>query len=167
MRSDYVEPDTVQQILAKMKPQNALALRVTLETGLRIGDVLKIKTSALERSRGFSVRQQKTGKRKHVKLSNSLRNALKTYSGAYYAFPGRLKHDSHRNRSTVWRDLKRACNALKINPEHVSPHSMRKIFAQTVFERTNSLEDVQKELQHEKISTSELYVRPRAPPDGV
>ena len=44
MRSEWVEDDTMRLILAAMMPANALAVECSLYTGLRIDDVLALKT---------------------------------------------------------------------------------------------------------------------------
>jgi integrase len=157
MISKFIDKNILNIILAEMQPLNALALRISLKTGLRISDVLKIKTSDLERVHGFTMREQKTGKSKRIRLPVKLRRELREVAGSYYAFTARLKHDSHRTRQTVYRDMKRACRALKIAPEHISPHSMRKIYAVNSFERSANLADVQKKLNHDYANVTVIY----------
>ena len=61
MKADYINKDAFEGILALMRPANALALEVSVVTGLRIGDVLKIRKDDL--CRGWLVyTAQKTGK---------------------------------------------------------------------------------------------------------
>ena len=157
MRSNYINPATMERLLAKMTLQNALALRVSLETGLRIDDTLKLKTSDLKRSTGFYVREMKTGKRKYVKLPKTLKNVLRDVSGTEYVFPSRSRNDKHRVRQTVWRDLKRACRALDIDEKGISPHTLRKMYAVSLYEDTGCLLAVQKYLNHKFQSTTIAY----------
>ena len=48
MRSQYVPPETLSALERRMQRANALALRVSAATGLRIGDMLALPCSALE-----------------------------------------------------------------------------------------------------------------------
>lgn len=61
MRSQYVPPETLSALERRMQRANALALRVSAATGLRIGDVLALPCSALEGTTLHYV-AQKTGK---------------------------------------------------------------------------------------------------------
>ena len=67
MRSQYVPPETLSALERRMQRANALALRVSAATGLRIGDVLALPCSALEGTTLHYV-AQKTGKEGAAKL---------------------------------------------------------------------------------------------------
>ena len=75
MRSKAIEESTLSVILKAMQKENRLALEVSLYTGLRISDVLSIKTQNLHKS-SFVVYEQKTGKRKKIVLPARLKNEL-------------------------------------------------------------------------------------------
>lgn len=45
MKSGYIPKGEAQHILAALQPANRLALELSLHTGLRIGDVLDLKTN--------------------------------------------------------------------------------------------------------------------------
>jgi len=140
-----------------MRPHNALALRVSLETGLRIDDVLGLHKNAVERSRSVVVHEKKTGKPRLVYLPRELREELLMLSGFYYVFRGLKSEQKHRTRQAVYIDMKKAAKALKMHPAHVSPHSARKTFAVKLFKKTKSLERVQKALNHENDKTTLYY----------
>ena len=61
MRSDYVKSESFRLLINSMQYENGLALRVSLETGLRIGDVLKARPADLKGNKLYFV-AQKTGK---------------------------------------------------------------------------------------------------------
>ena len=65
MRSSYVEPTPMGLVLAALQPANRLVFEVMLATGLRVGDVLGLRTEQIERQR-FTVRESKTGKTRRV-----------------------------------------------------------------------------------------------------
>lgn len=155
MRSDYVKSDALRLLINSMQYENGLALRVSLETGLRIGDVLKARPSDLKGTK-LSYVAQKTGKAGVKTLSKSLANALRRISGADWIFEGRGKSKTgHRTRQTVYLDLKKVCKRLGVDGQ-ISPHSARKSFAVADF-REHGLDHVKKELQHDQDSVTMLY----------
>lgn len=153
--TNAVKPDTMECVLRFLTPQNALACRVSLATGLRISDVLNIKTEQLHRE-VFSVRESKTGKLRRVKLGKELRAALLTYSGKVYAFPHRCDELRHRTRQAVWRDINRAAKLLRLGG-CVAPHSCRKTFAVTKFAACGDMRKVKQLLNHSSEAVTLLY----------
>ena len=137
-----------------MEP-NALILRVSLETGLRLGDCCALTTEQVKRQR-FTVKEQKTGKSKRVYLSKPLQTAILSQAGRVYCFPHRTDENRHRTRQAVYADLKRAAKAFRI-PQNVAPHSMRKLYAKTLFDQTGDIELVQKALNHDRVTTTLIY----------
>jgi site-specific recombinase XerC len=59
------------------------------------------------------------------------------------------------HRSTIHRKIKNALKTLKFD---ASAHSMRKLYAHTVFSDTHSLEAVQQAMHHQKIETTCAYL---------
>ena len=155
MRSEYINYGDLQHLFSVLMPENALVLRVSLETGLRIGDVLAIRTEQI-RAQRFTVREQKTGKSRRVYLSKPLWEALRRSAGRFYVFEGRNDPHKHRTRQAVYNDLKRAAKAFRI-PQNVSPHSLRKLYAVTLLDETGDLELVQRALNHDRITTTLIY----------
>lgn len=155
MRSSYIDFGDLQHLFSVLMPENALVLRVALETGLRIGDVLAITTQQIQRQR-FTVHEQKTGKSRRVYLSRPLWDALRRSAGRYYVFEGRNDPKKHRTRQAVYNDLKRAARAFRL-PMNVSPHSLRKLYAVTLLDETGDLELVQRALNHDRIQTTLIY----------
>ena len=156
IRSEFVSYGDLSHLFAVLMPANALALRVSLETGLRIGDVLTIPTAKLQRSQRFTVREQKTGKSRRVYISRGLRAELLAQAGSVWVFEGRNDPHKHRTRQAVYADLKRAAKAFRL-PQNVSVHSIRKLYAKTLFDETGDLELVQRALNHDRIETTLIY----------
>jgi integrase len=137
-----------------MQYKNVLALRVSLETGLRIDDVLKIKKSDIK---GRTIRgiSEKTNKPFKKVISKDLANRLTEISGKIFIFEHRLKVGEHRTRQAVWKDLKKASKVLGLKG-NIAPHSARKTYAVELF-KDSGLDKVQKELQHDNTSTTMIY----------
>lgn len=155
MRSDYVDRETFRHVLAALTEPNRLAIEVSLCTGLRIDDVLHIKTNQL--SERFTVRESKTGKARRVQLSKELVDALLCIAGKIYVFEGRTDYRKPRTRQAVYKDIKRAAVAFRVRRLQVSPHSARKIYAVTQFHKSGSMAKVQKLLNHSSEAVTMLY----------
>ena len=139
-----------------MQRDNVLAIRVSLETGLRIDDVLRLKWENFTNSTKFTYFAKKTGKKGVKKLSKLLKSEIfsRDVHGSEYLFPGR-KRGTHRTRQAVWKDIKKAADLLGVQL-NASPHSARKTYA-VELRKTEGLPAVQRELQHSDMNTTMLY----------
>lgn len=156
MTTEYLFKQEVDRVLDALMPANRLAVRVSLHTGLRISDVLSLKTAQLAPI--FYVTESKTGKRKRIGLPAALLADLRQQAGKVYVFEHRTDPTKHRTRQTVWRDIKRAAKAFRL-PQNVGTHSARKVYAVELLDKYGSMERVRKALNHSKKypSTTEIY----------
>lgn len=141
--------------MAALTPANALALEVSARYGLRIGDVLALRTEDVTKQI-FTISEQKTGKKRRVCLGKDLQFRLMQQAGKTFIFENRLDPERHRTRQAVYKDIRRACKLFRI-PEHVSPHSARKQYAVDALKRFGSIQKVQQLLQHESEAVTMLY----------
>ena len=156
MRADYCSSSALETILVALMPPNRLAILVSLTTGLRIGDVLSMKTEALRKER-FTIKEEKTGKTRRVRLGNELRDELFAQAGRFYVFEHRTDPKKHRSRQAVYKDLARACELFRVKGVHLSPHSARKIYSVGVYKRTGSLDRVRELLNHSSEAVTLIY----------
>ena len=159
VRSEYIAQRELGHLLAALMPHNRLALEVSLSTGLRISDVLSIKTQQLHDSKDgrLRIREMKTGKYRRVYISKDLFERMLKLSGKIYVFEHRLDRYKHRTRQAVFKDLRRVADAFRIK-EHISPHSCRKVYAVNFYHRCGEdLSRVQKLLNHENEAVTMLY----------
>ena len=152
MRTDYINSKEYNKLYMRMTYENALALRTSLETGMRIGDVLHLKPSDID-GRTITYIAQKTNKTGKAVVSADLANRLKKTAGKIYVFEGR-GGKKPRTRQAVWKDVKQASKGLF--DENVAPHSARKTFAVETFHE-RGLPQTKKALQHERTDTTMLY----------
>lgn len=163
MRSDWIDPGLLDHILAALTPENELAMRVSLATGLRIDDVLHIKAAQVERGRRFTVTERKTGKKRRVYIPEFLHEEMLRQAGRFYVFPGRLEEKKPRTRQAVWKDLKRAAAAFRVSESlNVSPHSARKVYAVEAFAKYGRVDRVRELLNHGDEPTTALYLMSEA-----
>lgn len=156
IRADYIDPVNFEHILAALTPQNRLAIQVSLATGLRISDVLNLRTECLQRAR-TTVRELKTGKTRRIYLPAQLRDELMHIAGRYYVFEGRLDAKKPRTRQAVYKDLKRAQGILRIKNSQISPHTARKIYAVEALGKYGNLAKVQELLNHQDEAVTMVY----------
>jgi integrase len=155
LRTDYAPKGEILHILALLSPENRLACEISLATGLRINDVLALKTGHLKKAR-FTIREEKTGKTRLIRLPEELRKRALNCCGQHYVFEGRLNGRTHRTRQAVFKDLKNACKKFGIK-ENIAPHSLRKVFAVEEYTKTGNLKKIQKLLNHDNEAVTLIY----------
>ena len=153
MKTEYLLHREVGHVLAALMPQNRLIARVCLQTGLRVGDVVALRTRDIGQQ--FMVTEAKTNKRRRVGLTEDLMRDILAQAGPEWAFPGRVP-GGHKSRQAVWADVKRAARAFRL-PQNVGPHSLRKVYAVDLLERYGDIGRVQRALNHSSIETTLIY----------
>lgn len=166
MRSDFVELKTFERIFPYMQAENSLAVSLSLQTGLRIGDVVSLKRSQLnKKTRILQYKAQKTGKNGTCELSREMVERLCRNAGKTYIFEGKAP-DKHRTRQAVWADVKKASKRAGIE-KNVTPHSARKNYAVNLLRETESIQKVQEALQHTNVELAEYYAHSDTATRGV
>lgn len=145
-------------LLAALTPQNRLALEISMATGLRISDVLNLRTEALRSSkdRRISVRELKTGKTRRVFLSLELYRRALALAGKVFIFENRLDWRKPRTRQAVYKDLKRVAKIFRLK-ENIAPHSARKTWAVEEYHKDRDLKRVQRLLNHSDEAVTMIY----------
>ena len=155
MTAEYLMAREMGHVFAALMPENQLVCRTCVATGLRVGDVLALRTEQL--SRQFWIVEAKTKKRRRVNLKQELLDELKKNAGKEWVFPGR-NPKKHRTRQTVWKDVKRAAKAFRL-PQNVAVHSLRKVYAHEMLQSSKGdLSKVQRALNHSDAATTMIYV---------
>lgn len=130
---DKRKVDALLKYLKGQNERNWILAKFQLNTGLRIGDVVKIQIKQFYRNGKFldylSIVEEKTNKPKKIKLNDELRKGLNTYikrnalKDEDYIFQSR-KGNKNITTTQAYRILKNAATALSI--ENFSTHSLRK-----------------------------------------
>lgn len=158
MRSSYISRPEMGHILAALMPQNRLVMRLAMETGLRVGDCLSIKTAALRYR--MTIREQKTGKSRRIIIPRQLLQELEANAGRIWIFEHRTDPRRHRTRQAVYKDVKRVARMFQragsIRKGQVSPHSARKLRAVEAYQ-SGGIEAAQKLLNHSDPAVTLLY----------
>lgn len=154
MTTEYLLKREVDQVLYALTPTNRLVIRTALHTGLRVSDVLELRTEQLKPL--FWVRESKTGKSKRVGLPAPLLEELRQQAGEVYVFPARCSQQQHRSRQAVWKDVKRAARAYRL-PQNVGTHSFRKVYAVELLRKYGDIERVRRALNHGSATVTCIY----------
>jgi integrase len=153
MKTAYLLQREVDMVLSLLTEKNRLIMRVALHTGLRISDILSLKTEQIKPH--FWVTEQKTNKRRQVGLPEPLLSDLRKQAGKTWVFEGRNGQKPH-SRQAVWKDVKRAAKAFRIQ-QNVAPHSARKVFAVELLREYGELERVKRALNHSCEAVTLIY----------
>jgi integrase len=156
VKTDWIKKEELGHLLAALTPPNRLAMEIALHTGLRISDVLSIRTDQLlDKDGRLTVRQFKTGKNRRVRLTKDLTRRCLSMAGKIYVFEHRLDWKRHRTRQAVWSDIKRIARMMRIKA-NIAPHSARKVYAVDLLAK-KGLERVERDLGHSSASVTMLY----------
>lgn len=153
MTTEYLLNQEVAHILAALTPQNSLIMETVLQTGLRVSDVLELRTEQLRTS--MWVREKKTGKRHRCGIRKELLARILAQAGPEWAFPG-ARPGAHKTRQAVWKDVKRAAKAFRL-PQNVGTHSFRKVYGVRLREKYGDLARVQRAMAHSSPSVTAIY----------
>ena len=164
MRTDWVWREEMSHILAALMPANRLACEISLCTGLRIGDVLSMRSEQVLGSKDgrMTVIESKTGKRRRIRLSVELWHRACRMAGKVWVFEGRLDWRKHRTRQAVYKDLVNVAKVYKMRHDlrglTLAPHSLRKIYAVDQYHKSGSVKHVQELLNHSSEAVTMLYI---------
>lgn len=159
MRSKFINKEDVQKLRKCMHGNEWLPLQLMLETGLRVGDAVRVKVRDISNEEGkyyLSYTAEKTKKKGKCEISPGL--AKKLTEGkrrSAYCF-GSYGSAGHLTRQAVWHRMKKAALAAGISEDGCSPHSLRKIFAVALLHE-KGLQAVQKALQHSNDAVTRIY----------
>ncbi len=148
----------------KSKAKKAQRLNLLLEllyaTGMRVSELVSLKTAAVMRDVYFITIVGKGNKERIVPLNDGAREMLKLWLGAnertIFLFPANTK-SGHLERQVFARELKNLALKAGIEASRVSPHVLRHAFASHLLAGGANLRIVQTLLGHADISTTQIY----------
>lgn len=169
---DTLTIDEVEQLLNFPDVSTTLGIRdrAILETlyatGLRVSELIKLKTSDLHLDMGFIQTIGKGNKERIIPIGDIASDWIN-----YYLKNSRnnlLKNDTENNflflnfrgkpfsRQGIWKNLKQLVEKAGIN-KNITPHTLRHSFATHLLENGADLRMVQELLGHSNISTTQIY----------
>lgn len=147
-------------------------LEILYAGGLRVSELVTLKTSAVKRRDGCLLIKGKGGRERIVPLTDPSKAAIKTWLKArqdtlpenalakeraeVYLFPSRAK-SGHLSRERFAQMLKDLAIIAGLPPSKISPHVLRHAFATHLLANGADLRSVQTLLGHADISTTQIY----------
>lgn len=126
-------------------------------TGIRISELRFITAEAVGTGRAQVCCK---GKCHTVFLPEALRQKLQSYLKAQKRTAGPVfvtKTGRPLDRSNIWRDMKKLCQAAVVAPGKVFPHNLRHLFARTYYSIEKDLSRLVDILGHSSVSTTRIY----------
>lgn len=158
MRTKFIDIEDVERLRRAMSSDEWLILRISLETGMRVGDIVALKGENIIENK-IVYTAQKTGKIAEISINQPLFREISKKihkNRGRWLFESPYRLGKHITRQCVWQRVKRACARAGVSPVGVAPHSFRKVFAVDLFKR-EGLAAAQAALQHDRPSTTQIY----------
>ncbi|MFW5795301.1 MAG: site-specific integrase [Bacillota bacterium] len=157
---DKSKIEEVKNELLKDNYRNYLLFVLGINTGLRIGDMLKLKVEDVRNKTHIILKEQKTGKSKKFFINSVLRNALDKYiknkADHEYLFQSRNGTNQSLSRSQAYRILNRA--GEKVGLDSIGCHSTRKTFGYHHYKQHKDVALLQQLFNHSAPSVTLDYI---------
>lgn len=152
--------ETARLLGAIRNPKHRTLVMLLYSSGLRVGEVVRLRAEDVDPERGLlRVRQGKGGKDRYTLLSSKALAALRTYCEAFrperWLFPGGRPNRPYTVRSVQHVVQQCARRAGIANP--VTPHTLRHSFATHLLESGTDLRYIQELLGHQSSRTTQIY----------
>lgn len=159
LRTSYATRAQMGHILAAMMPTNALIVRICMHTGLRVSDVLELKTAQLKPRQ--TVRERKTGKTRRLVWSAPLYEQMLQQAGRIWVFESRTDPTKHRTRQAVYKDIKHVAamyqrSGAVSRRQVIGTHTARKVAAVDAYHK-GGIKAAQRLLNHSDPAITLLY----------
>ncbi|MBJ7950130.1 tyrosine-type recombinase/integrase [Bacillus cereus group sp. N24] len=128
-----------------------------LNTGLRVGDLLKLKVVDVRKKKKVVIREGKTKKARQLNLSNiydEIQEYIRTVDSEWL-FPSR-KGDKAITTTQAYRQLQKAADMAGL--DSVGTHTMRKSFGYWFYKQTKDVAKLQNILNHSHPQITMTYI---------
>lgn len=138
--------------------RNVLLFKIGISTGLRIGDIVKLKVLDVKGKSSFKIREGKTKKERTVHL-NAIMPEIADYTEGLniedYLFASR-KGDSHISTIQAYRILTDGAELL--GRKDIGTHTMRKTFGYHYYKKTHDIVTLMNIFNHSDQSITKRYI---------
>lgn len=131
---------------------------IGINTGLRVGDLLKLKVRDLYKKKRVIIKEGKTDKARTLNLSN-VYDEIQSYinnNDSVWMFPSR-KGDKPISTTQAYRQLNKASKMIDIE-DGIGTHTMRKTFGYWFYKQTRDVAKLQSILNHSHPSITLKYI---------
>jgi integrase len=171
-KNHYIPEEDWIKIRRFLSTEDLYLCEILKATGFRIDDILEsINLNWFFADLGLIVIQEKkTGKIRECEATGWILTLIRSFRRAYgindfestinslFFVPSRKQPFTHLNRSTLYRHFRHACKKAELDEKGYTIHSLRKCYAVDLYRKTRSLIKVQKELNHDRMETTMIYL---------
>ena len=139
------------------KEQTAMIMETICATGIRVSE---LKYFRVEDLKNGMVRVWNKGKYRMVLIPEKLRKKLLVYAGKQKIRSGiifRTSSGPEKNRSNIWKEMKKVAEDAGVKLEKVLPHNLRQLLARTFYNLTKDLINLADILGHSSIEVTRIY----------
>lgn len=130
---------------------------IGVNTGLRVGDLLKLKTDTIKKKKKITIQEGKTKKPRTISLVN-IYDEIQVYANTVnseWLFPSR-KGDKAITPTQAYRQLQKAGEMADLDA--IGTHTMRKTFGYWFYKQTKDVAKLQKILNHSHPEITMTYI---------
>ncbi|MGG0184864.1 tyrosine-type recombinase/integrase [Bacillus rhizoplanae] len=132
---------------------------IGIQTGLRVGDLLKLKVQDVKGKKKFSILEGKTKKKRDIVLATKIYEEVQAYANSVtseWLFPSR-KGDKAITPTQAYRQLNKAAEMVDIT-EGIGTHTMRKTFGYWHYKAFMNVAKLQAILNHSHPEITLTYI---------
>lgn len=143
---------------SKKQEQLNLVMQTICGTGIRVSELKYFTVQAVRRG---EVSVHCKSKIRTILVPGKLKRLLLDYAAKKNITSGAIfvsRNGKPLNRSNIWAQMKRLCQAARVNSEKVFPHNLRKLFARTFYGIEKDIAKLADILGHGSIETTRIYI---------
>ncbi|MBQ8830711.1 MAG: tyrosine-type recombinase/integrase [Oscillospiraceae bacterium] len=143
---------------SKKNIQLNLVLQTICGTGIRVSE---LKYFTAEAVAAGEVNINCKSKVRRILIPGKLRKLLLDYARKRKITEGAIfvgKNGAPLDRSCIWRQMKRLCEAANVKESKVFPHNLRKLFARSFYIVEKDIAQLADVLGHSNINTTRIYI---------
>lgn len=164
---NFVEPirdleklESMCAYLEETNPRNNVLFSMGIYTGLRIGDILKLRVKDVHDKKFIILKENKTGKTKPILVNSILRKILKEYTKDKnqneFLIKSREQTNKAIDRVMAYKIIKDVGEMFGI--DNLGTHTMRKTFGYHYYKRTHDVVMLQKLFNHSSATITLRYI---------
>lgn len=144
--------------VSKNQPQLNLVMQTICGTGIRVSELKNFTVEAVQHG---EVIIRCKGKTRTILIPGKLKKLLLNYAKKKGILSGTIfitKSGKPLNRSNIWLQMKRLCEAAGVKESKVFPHNLRKLFARTFYGIEKDIAKLADILGHSSVDTTRIYI---------
>lgn len=135
----------------------SMALQTICGTGIRVSELSYITIGAVKAGKAIV---NCKGKTRIILIPRQIQMMLTAFAAKQGIKQGPIfvtKGGKPLDRSNIWREMKRLCQAANVSPDKVFPHNLRHLFARSYYQIEKDIAKLADILGHSNINTTRIY----------